>query len=521
MNGSVLHRPSPEAPARPTAPNFRRPPALQPPPMRLPRLGLLAACVLLVTPAVAEAQRSHSYQTDFSREELASRRTRVLDAIGPQAIAIVQGASGQPGFSVFRQSNDFYYLSGVESAHAYLLLNGRTRRTTLYLPRRDEDRERNEGKVLSVEDSLLVIQLTGVEQVRGLERMSQDLVGADLLRPPAMALHTPLAPMETGNDSRDELLAGQARIAADPWDGRPAREAHFVRLIRERFPQFEVRDLSPTLDGMRAIKSPAEIALIRRATELAGLGIMEAMRSTSPGVFEYHLDAAAKYVHYLNGARGDGYASIIGGGTNAFMGHYFRKSDVLRDGDLVLMDYAPDYRYYTSDVTRIWPVNGTFTPAQAALYEFIVAYRDALFRHVKPGVTSDQVLDGAAADMKQYLVGRTFASSAHLKAVQEGIVFRGHFQHPVGMAVHDVGRVRGVPLKPGMVFTIDPMIWVPEERLYIRIEDMALVTADGVENLSGFVPARIADVQRTIAGPGLVQLHKPVPAQAGPGGQPR
>lgn len=476
----------------------------------------LLAC-LLFAPAIASAQALHGYQTDFSREELAARRTRILDAIGPQGIAIVQGASGVPGFSVFRQSNDFYYLSGVESAHAYLQLNGRTRRSTLYLPRRDDERERGEGKVFSVEDSLLLIQLTGVEQVRGIERLSQDLVGADLLRPPAMLLHTPLAPMETGNDSRDELLAGQARVAADPWDGRPAREAHFVNLVKERFPQFEVRDLSPTLDAMRTIKSPAEIALIRRATQLAGLGIMEAMRSTSPGVYEYQLDAAAKYVHYLNGARGDGYASIIAGGTNAWMGHYFRKSNALRAGDLVLMDYAPDYRYYTSDVTRIWPVNGTFSAAQAALYEFIVEYRDAFFRHIKPGVTSDEVLDRAAADMKQYLVGRTFASPAHLKAVQEGLVFRGHFQHPVGMAVHDVGRVRGVPLKPGMVFTIDPMIWLPEERLYIRIEDVALVTADGVENLSGFVPARIADVQRTIAEEGLVQRHKPVSAPSGTG----
>lgn len=475
------------------------------------------ACLFLIGAATAGAQESHGYQTDFSREELAARRARILDAIGPQGIALVQGAAGDPGFSVFRQSNDFYYLSGVESAHAYLLLNGRTRRSTLYLPRRDHERERGEGKVLSVEDSILLIQLTGIEQVRGLERLSQDLVGADLLRPPAMVLHTPLAPMETGNDSRDELLAGQARAAADPWDGRPAREAHFVRLVKERFPQFEVRDLSPTLDAMRAIKSPAEIALIRRATQLAGLGIMEAMRSTSPGVYEYQLDAAAKYVHYLNGARGDGYASIIAGGTNAWMGHYFRKSDALRAGDLVLMDYAPDYRYYTSDVTRIWPVNGTFTPVQAALYEFIVAYRDAFFRHIKPGVTSDEVLDRAAADMKQYLVGKTFASPAHLKAVQEGLAFRGHFQHPVGMAVHDVGRVRGVPLKPGMVFTIDPMIWLPEERLYIRIEDVALVTADGVENLSGFVPARTADVQRTIAQEGLVQRHKPVPASTGTG----
>jgi Xaa-Pro aminopeptidase len=87
-------------------------------------------------------------------------------------------------------------------------------------------------------------------------------------------------------------------------------------------------------------------------------------------------------------------------------------------------------------------------------------------------------------------------------------VFRGHFQHPVGMAVHDVGRVRGVPLRAGMVFTIDPMIWIPEERLYIRIEDMALVTADGVENLSGFVPSRITDVQRTIGEAGVIQFRK-------------
>jgi Xaa-Pro aminopeptidase len=486
--------------------------------MRLLPSRRLAACLFLIAPALAagDAQAPHGYQADFSREEFAARRARVLDAIGAQGIAIVQGATGGPGFSVFRQSNDFYYLSGVESAHAYLLLHGRTRRSTLYLPRRDEERERGEGKVLSVEDSVLLVELTGIEQVRGLERLSQDLVNADLLRPPAMVLHTPLAPMETGNDSRDELLAGGARIASDPWDGRPAREAHFVRLVKERFPQFEVRDLSPTLDAMRAIKSPAEIALIRRATQLAGLGIKEAMRSTSPGVYEYQLDAAAKYVHYLNGARGDGYASIIAGGTNAYLGHYFRKSDILRDGDLVLMDYAPDYRYYTSDVTRIWPVNGTFTAAQAALYDFIVAYRDAFFRHIKPGVTSDEVLDRAAADMRQYLVGKSFASPAHLRAVQQGLVFRGHFQHPVGMAVHDVGRVRSVPLKPGMVFTIDPMIWIPEERLYIRIEDVALVTAGGVENLSGFVPTRIADVQRTIAEPGLVQVHRPVPPPSGP-----
>jgi len=475
--------------------------------MRLSAFRFVAALLVLLAPVAAAAQERHYYQQDFSAEELKARRARIYEAIGSQAIAIVQGARGLAGFSVFRQSNEFYYLTGVESAHAYLVMNGRNRTSTLYLPHRDEGREQGEGKLLSAEDAALLRQLTGVEQVKGIEALSRDLVGADLIRPPAMTVFTPLAPAENGNDSRDELLAGQARAAADPWDGQPSREAAFVQSLTERFPQFTVRDLSPTLDAMRTIKSASEIALIRRATELAGLGIIEAMRSTRPGVTEYQLDAAAKYVFHLNGARGDGYASIVGGGANAFIGHYFRKADSLRAGDLVLMDYAPDYRYYTSDVTRIWPVSGTFSAEHAALYDFIVAYRDALFAHIRPGVTSDEVLDRAAADMRQYLVGKQFAKPSHLRAVQEGLVFRGHFQHPVGMAVHDVGRVRGVPLQAGMVFTIDPMIWIPDEKLYIRIEDVALVTANGVENLSAFVPSRRADVERAIAEEGIIQIR--------------
>lgn len=458
----------------------------------------------------SSAQDKHYYQSDFSSEELSKRRNQVMDAIGSNAIAIIQGARGLAGFSVFRQSNEFYYLTGIEAAHAYLLLNGKNRKTTIYLPHRDPNREAGEGKVLSAEDAQLVKNLTGIDFVKALESLSSDLVGADLIKLPALTLFTPHSPAETGNDSRDELLAGQARAAADPWDGQASRESNFIDLIKRRFPQFEIRDLSPTVDAMRLIKSKKEIELIKQATILAGQGLIEAMRSTAPGVYEYQLDAAAKYIFHVNGARGDGYSSIVGGGTNAFLGHYFRKTDLLQDGDLVLMDYAPDYHYYTSDVTRIWPVNGKFTESQKNLYNFIVAYRDALFKYIKPGVTSNEVLDKAAADMKQYLVGKKFENSAHLKAVQEGVKFRGHFQHPVGMAVHDVGRVHNLPLQTGMVFTIDPMIWIPEERLYIRIEDVAVVTEDGVENLSGFVPSKIEDVERTIGEIGIIQFRIPL-----------
>lgn len=481
---------------------------------QLMALALIVAS-LAVGATLGYGQEKHYYQTDFSKNELAARRARIFERIGKNAIAVVQGARGTADFNVFRQSNEFYYLSGVESPHGYLVLDGRNQRTTLYLPHRDVAREKNEGKLLSAEDEDLLIRLTGIDQVRAVEFLSPDLVGKGLLRPPPPVLYTPLSPAETGTDSRDELLNEQARVSSNPWDGQPSREARFRDLISQRAPQFELRDLSPILDALRTIKSAEEIEVIRKATQIAGLAIIEAMRSTEPGVYEYQLDAAAKYVFYLHGSQGDAYASIIGGGSNAYLGHYFRKTDKLRDGAMVLMDYAPDYRYYTSDVTRMWPVNGKFDTEQRKLSDFILAYRDALFRAVKPGVTSDFVLDTAAAEMEKYLAGKTFENPNHLKAVREGLKFRGHFQHPVGMAVHDVGVVRGVKLEPGMVFTIDPMIWIHEEKLYVRMEDVVVVTATGAENLSAFVPSTVEEIERTIAEPGVIQFRRasPLPLQ--------
>ena len=475
--------------------------------MKLSRNFLCALLVFLTANVSHFGQEKHYYQTDFPKEEFAERRAKLFEKIGKNAIAIIQGAKGTGDFNVFRQSNEFYYLSGIETPHSFLLLDGRNQRTTVYLPHRDVGREQNEGKMLSAEDGDLIKELTGIDQVRSIEQLSLDLAGKGLLRPPPPMLYTPLSPAEIGTDSRDELLAEQARVSANPWDGAPSREARFRELLSLRTPQFEIRDLSPVLDGLRNIKSKREIDVIRRATEIAGLAIMEAMRSTEPGVFEYQLDAAAKYIFYMHGSRGDGYASIVGGGTNAYLGHYFRKTDKLKDGDLVLMDYAPDYHYYTSDVTRMWPVNGKYTKGQRALTDYILAYRDALFKHIRPGVTSDFVLDSAAKDMEQYLVGKTFENAAHLKAVKEGLKFRGHFQHPVGMAVHDVGQVRGVKLEPGMVFTIDPMIWIHEEKLYVRIEDVVVVTADGAENLSAFVPSTVEDIEWTMTEKGLIQFR--------------
>ena len=211
-------------------------------------MKVLASLLLyLLISSSAISQDKVYYQSEFSKEEFKQRRNSIYEEIGNKSLALIQGARDVDDFNVFRQSNTFYYLSGLETAGSYLLIDGRSKRTTVYLPHRDEGRERGEGKILSVEDADLIMELTGIERVKGVESLSLDLVGAGLIKPPPATLYTPLSPAETGTDSRDMLVNGQARAASDPWDGAPSREAHLVDLITKRFPQFESKTSLPFL----------------------------------------------------------------------------------------------------------------------------------------------------------------------------------------------------------------------------------------------------------------------------------
>jgi Xaa-Pro aminopeptidase len=457
-----------------------------------------------------EQRTSVDGQLDITADEYATRRERVYAAIGADALAIIQGAPAPRGFFPFRQSNEFHYLCGIAAPHAYLLLNGRTRRTTLYLPHRDPHRAENEGEVLSAEAEDAVRLRCGVETVAGPERLAADLASI-LRRGPAPALYTPLAPAEVATAARDTLLAGDAQAASDPWDGAEAREARFVRSLTSRFPQLEVRDLSPILDRLRLIKSAAEVALLRRAAQLCGRGIVEAMRATAPGVMEYQLAAIAHFVFAHGGAQGDGYQPIVASGENAWYGHYSANNCALRAGDLVLMDYAPDYNYYTSDIGRMWPVDGTYRPWQRELYGFMLEYHARLLRRIRPSVTATAILQEVAGEMEDVIARTAFSKPIYEQAARRALSFAGHLSHPVGMAVHDVGDYRSDVLMPGLVFAVDPMIWVPEERLYVRVEDTVVVTADGIENLTGFVPHALDEVERVMREPGLLQRSAALP----------
>jgi Xaa-Pro aminopeptidase len=267
---------------------------------------------------------------------------------------------------------------------------------------------------------------------------------------------------------------------------------------------------------MRSIKSPREIAMIRRASQIAGLALMEAMRSTEPGVTEYELDAAAHYVFKVNDARLEGYRSITASGTeNISNMHYFRNTSTLKDGDLVLMDYAPDYRYYTSDIGRVWPVNGAYAPWQRELVQFILNYRNAIISRIKPGLTSRQIMDDAKQAMESVFQKTKFSKPIYEKAARALVETGGGvFSHTVGMAVHDVGRYADAPLQPGQVFSIDPQLRVSEENLYLRYEDTVVVTDTGVENFTDFLPSELADMERLVREKGVVQSTPPISEKA-------
>jgi Xaa-Pro aminopeptidase len=437
------------------------------------------------------------FQKNFSQEELAGRRTAVFERIGAGDIVLLQGAPAPATSEFFRQTNDFFYLSGVEVPHAYLLLDGRARTTTLYLPHRDAGLERSEGRRLSADESEEAERLTGIESVQGVEALSLDLQRLVLKRG-GLRCYTPLSPAEQARAMRDQLLRAAATAASDPWDSASTREARFVRRIQERFPMLAIADLSPLLDRLRLVKSQTELHLLRIAARLSALAVTEAMRCTRPGVMEFELAAVANLFFTAGGARGEGYHAIIGGGTNAWFGHYGRLGSPLQDGDLVLMDYAPDVAYYTSDIGRMWPVNAAYTPLQRVAYGFIVEYHRELLGRVRPGAMPSDILAASAQTMRQRLEELQFPEAAYREAALAALEWDGHLSHPVGMSVHDVGDYTNAPLEAGMVFSIDPMMWVHEARAYIRCEDTVAVTDTGVEVLTVEAPLDLDDVERAM-----------------------
>ena len=434
----------------------------------------------------------------ITNQERRERRQRLLEAMraegaGSRDLAVVQGAPKQSVHGRFRQYNDFMYLCGVETPHAYLVIDADDDASHLFLPHQPPLLREREGPLLSAADPDEALRATGVDAVHGIDELSTALERARVV-------WTPMRAGEGAMQSWDTLQRSAQERFSDPWDGRPDRHRWFVRILSERLPRAQIRDLAPLLDELRLIKSEAELALLRRSGRLAADALIAAMRRTRPGVFEYQLDAELRYVYLDGGARDAAYRAIVAGGDNAWYGHYDRNDAALKDGDLVLVDCGPDFGYYASDITRIWPVNGRYAAVQRELYGFVVAYHEALLRHLRPGVTREKVQEEAGAEMAAVVERTRFSKRIYEAAARRALAFPHHLSHPVGMAVHDVGNYRGRPMVPGLVLTVDPQLIIPEERRYLRVEDTVVITEDGIENFTVAAPLDLDATESVIAG---------------------
>jgi Xaa-Pro aminopeptidase len=272
-----------------------------------------------------------------------------------------------------------------------------------------------------------------------------------------------------------------------PLDGTTKNESRISDLV---FSGRDMRNLRPIVDSMRLVKDSDEMARLRMAVDISVLGHLAAMRAARPGAFEYEIEAAFEGEIRRQGADRVGYPSIVGSGPNGTTLHYDTNRRRAQDGELVVIDAAAEYGQYTADVTRTWPVNGKFTSRQKAIYNLVLATQQAAFDAIRPGVKMATLDSLSRVYMREHsgdLCGQSTCDTYYIHGL-------GHW---IGMDVHDVGDYT-TPLAPGMVFTLEPGIYLPDEALGVRIEDDVVVTPNGGEWLSAGAPRTTDDVERVM-----------------------
>lgn len=399
---------------------------------------------------------------------LARRRAALLERLQP-GIVILRSADPRstrehPQDSDFRQDNDFYYLTGLETTGSWLVMfkaGTGGGKATLYVPRPDPAEEMWTGRRAGSAEE--VAALTGVETVRPASEFETEVLGPMGL-PSAFREfpHIYLSAAYGANGSEDLV--------------KRALESHH-----------SVADLRRPLAGLRLVKDSVEVARLRRAVDITAEAQKAAMRSARPGVYEYELEAIVEYRFRSRGAERVGFPTIVGSGPNSTVLHYDRNRRRTQEGDLVVIDAGAEFGYYTADITRTFPVSGEFTERQRAIYELVLATQRAVIEAVRPGATILELQVTARRYLRQHSNGTCGEASCDRFFVH-GV------SHWLGMDVHDVGDY-STPLEPGMVLTVEPGIYLPEEAIGVRIEDDILVTADGHEVLSEGAPRTVEEIE--------------------------
>jgi Xaa-Pro aminopeptidase len=427
--------------------------------LQLPLLALAAAPVAGQS-ASCESAVVAAPESPVAPGVLAARRSALLETIG-SGVAVVPATSPSRrpgGYPV--ASSDFEYLTGLELSDAWLLLNGSApgeHAAVLYLS----------GNAATDGPTTDAVAVTGIVDVRCFGDAPEEL--AALLR------------TDGASTPGTTLFLSMGMRGAPDADVMAAVDS--VGL--------ETRNLRPALSRLRVVKDEEELARLRRAAEISALGAAKGMRSAGPGLGEADVQAVIEAEFHAGGARETSFPSIVASGSNALELHYNDNVSPLVDGELLLTDVGAEYAGYAGDVTRTYPINGKFTDRQRDLYELVLSTQNAAIDSVRPGVTIEDLNRIAREHMAD--------NSGDLCGEESCEVFFVHgLSHHLGLDVHDPG-LPNLPLAAGMVLTIEPGIYIPDEGIGIRIEDDVLVTDNGHEVLSTAAPKSVIAVEAEMA----------------------
>ena len=407
-----------------------------------------------------------------------ARRAKLRASVdGPVVVFGYTGHEDASDVALFFQEPYFYYLTGHDEPGAALLLIPdppgdkavEGPREILFLPPRDPAQEKWEGPKIGPDDAG-VAEKTGFAAVEPMAKLRGELEKLAKVYP---NFYTLLPPKQ--EEGYPHLTESSARI-------------------RDAVPHANLKDVTPAIAAMRQVKSAGELALLEKAIELSVDAQLDAMKRMRPGLYEYQVAARMKEIHELGGCAREAYAPIVGAGFNSTVLHYSALNDEIKDGDVVVFDVGGEYGGYAADITRTLPANGKFTPRQREIYDIVLGAQNAALAAVKPGA---KLFDGKDS-LQQIATDYINSHGRDLHGQTLGRYYPHGVGHHLGLDVHDPGD-RTRPLEPGMVITVEPGIYIPEEKLGVRIEDDVLVTKNGYQLLTARLPRSADEIERIMA----------------------
>lgn len=479
------------------------------------RFAKLAALLTALLPLVAGAGEL--------QDDLKARRARLMEKLGPEAVAILWSAPPRL-YSLdvdyeYRQDSNLLYLTGMDQEDTILLLMpaAKTKKEVLFVREPNPRREHWSGHTLTKQE---VTEKSSIETVYFVSEL-EPYLSAMLERRPYGLRRGVVS--DEWDSFFGHVASGRARLALVLFpkpgiSGQLGPPYLFANKVRERYFGVSIDDATELVHNLRQVKTPYEQKLLERSVEISSDAHLAGMRAARPGRYEHEVEAAIEQVYLANGAMSWGYPSIVGSGPNATILHYNQSSRKMEAGDLLLVDAAASYQGLTGDITRTYPVSGTFSEPQKDLYRIVLQAQDEAMKAAKAGNKTADIEKASEEVVKAGLLKLGLISDA------KGEQFRTFYTHGVchwiGMDVHDVGDYKR-PLEPGMAFVIEPGIYVreaalenlpeaPENKAFaerikpalqkykhlgVRLEDSFLLTESGLKRLSAKVPRTTSEIE--------------------------